>query len=117
MMAIRPDNRLDDAPMVPVACTRCGAGVQVRKSSWNQTSVQWTGPRLEPMRRAMQRVAVGGERRARPLPGVLGSQWLDRRGREGWDGTRPRHRTLSDASRVLTLFGVKRSDDHLHRDT
>jgi hypothetical protein len=40
MMVIRPDNRLDDAPMVPVVCARCGAGVQVRKSSWNQTSVQ-----------------------------------------------------------------------------
>ncbi len=45
-MAIRSDNRLDDAPMVPVDCGRCGAGVQVRKSSWNQTSVQWTGPAL-----------------------------------------------------------------------
>ncbi|WP_167102831.1 ferredoxin [Mycobacterium sp. DL592] len=42
-MAVRPDNRLDDAPMVPVTCVRCGAGVQVRKSSWNQTSVQWSG--------------------------------------------------------------------------
>jgi hypothetical protein len=42
-MVIRPDNRLADAPMVPVACRRCGAGVQVRKSSWNQTSVQWNG--------------------------------------------------------------------------
>ncbi|OMC33735.1 ferredoxin [Mycobacterium sp. GA-1841] len=45
-MAIRPDNRLADAPMVPVECRRCGAGVQVRKSSWNQTSVQWTGTAL-----------------------------------------------------------------------
>ncbi|PND55430.1 ferredoxin [Mycobacterium sp. ENV421] len=39
---MRRDNRLDDAPMVPVTCGRCGAGVQVRKSSWNQTSVQWS---------------------------------------------------------------------------
>ncbi|SBS70396.1 conserved hypothetical protein [uncultured Mycobacterium sp.] len=46
-MVIRPDNRLADAPMVPVDCRRCGAGVQVRKSSWNQTSVQWTGPALD----------------------------------------------------------------------
>lgn len=38
----RPDNRLDDAPMMPVNCRRCGAEVQVRKSSWNQTSVQWS---------------------------------------------------------------------------
>lgn len=45
-MAVRPDNRLDDVPMVPVTCARCGAGVEVRKSSWNQTSVQWTGAAL-----------------------------------------------------------------------
>jgi hypothetical protein len=42
VMAVRPDNRLADAPMVPVACRHCGASVLVRKSSWNQTSVQWT---------------------------------------------------------------------------
>jgi hydrogenase maturation factor HypF (carbamoyltransferase family) len=40
-MAVRPDNRLADSPMVPVACRRCGARVSARKSSWNQTSVQW----------------------------------------------------------------------------
>jgi hypothetical protein len=40
-MAARPDNRLADTPMVPVACRRCGASVLARKSSWNQTSVQW----------------------------------------------------------------------------
>ena len=40
-MAVRPDNRLADSPMVPVACRRCGARVLARKSSWNQTSVQW----------------------------------------------------------------------------
>ncbi|MBY0287066.1 MAG: ferredoxin [Mycobacteriaceae bacterium] len=40
-MAVRPDNRLADAPMVSVGCRRCGACVQARKSSWNQTSVQW----------------------------------------------------------------------------
>jgi hypothetical protein len=28
-------------PMMPVACRRCGARVLARKSSWNQTSVQW----------------------------------------------------------------------------
>jgi hypothetical protein len=27
--------------MVPVACSRCGACVLARKSSWNQTTVQW----------------------------------------------------------------------------
>lgn len=41
-MAVRPDNRLADAPMVPVTCRRCEACVLVRKSTWNQTSVQWT---------------------------------------------------------------------------
>ena len=40
-LAVRTDNRLDDMPMVPVACGSCGAKVLVRKSSWNQTSVQW----------------------------------------------------------------------------
>jgi hypothetical protein len=28
-------------PMAPVACRSCGAQVLARKSSWNQTSVQW----------------------------------------------------------------------------
>jgi hypothetical protein len=40
-MTPRTDNRLDAAPMVSVGCERCGAGVLARKSSWNQTSVQW----------------------------------------------------------------------------
>ncbi|MEE6138473.1 ferredoxin [Mycobacterium sp. 050128] len=35
------DNRLREMPMAPVACRECGARVLVRKSSWNQTSVQW----------------------------------------------------------------------------
>jgi hypothetical protein len=38
---VREDNRLDEVPMVPVACRNCGARVLARKSSWNQTSVQW----------------------------------------------------------------------------
>ena len=37
----RQDNRLDEMPMATVACRNCGAQVLVRKSSWNQTSVQW----------------------------------------------------------------------------
>ena len=37
----RVDNRLDEMPMVAVACRTCGARVLARKSSWNQTSVQW----------------------------------------------------------------------------
>lgn len=40
-MAVRLDVRLLDAPMEPVACRACGAQVEVRKSSWDQTSVQW----------------------------------------------------------------------------
>ncbi|MDX1893107.1 ferredoxin [Mycolicibacterium sp. 050158] len=63
-MTVRPDIRLADAPMVPVACRRCGAGVQVRKSSWNQTSVQWTGPALrncEERCEAGQLAELGGD--------------------------------------------------------
>jgi hypothetical protein len=40
-MAVRPDNRLLDEPLAPVRCDRCSAQVEVRKSSWAQTSVQW----------------------------------------------------------------------------
>ncbi|AXK89235.1 hypothetical protein [Nocardia farcinica] len=40
-MAPRVDNRLADTPMVPVECGQCGARVLARKSSWQQTSVQW----------------------------------------------------------------------------
>jgi hypothetical protein len=39
---VREDNRLDEMPMIPVACRTCGAQLLARKSSWNQTSVQWT---------------------------------------------------------------------------
>ena len=38
---VTTDNRLDEMPMAPVACRICGARVLARKSSWNQTSVQW----------------------------------------------------------------------------
>lgn len=40
-VAIRPDIRLDDGPMQAVSCTACSATVEVRKSSWEQTSIQW----------------------------------------------------------------------------
>lgn len=39
--SLREDNRLDEMPMAPVTCRNCGARVLARKSSWNQTSVQW----------------------------------------------------------------------------
>jgi len=41
-MAARPDVRLEDGPMTPIACATCGAGVEARKSSWDQTSIQWS---------------------------------------------------------------------------
>ena len=40
-MSLRADNRLADGPMTPISCTTCGATVEARKSSWEQTSVQW----------------------------------------------------------------------------
>jgi hypothetical protein len=40
-MTVRIDNRLSESPMASVACRRCRAHVLARKSSWNQTSVQW----------------------------------------------------------------------------
>lgn len=41
-MGPRPDVRLGDAPMSPVTCGTCGAHVQARKSSWEQTTIQWS---------------------------------------------------------------------------
>lgn len=41
-MAVHPDNRLADGPMQPVTCETCAAQVLVRKSSWEQTSLQWS---------------------------------------------------------------------------
>jgi hypothetical protein len=40
-MTLHADNRLTDAPMTVVRCRRCAATLLARKSSWNQTSVQW----------------------------------------------------------------------------
>ena len=41
-MTTRQDERLVDGPLLPVRCRRCAAEVLVRKSSWEQTSIQWT---------------------------------------------------------------------------
>lgn len=41
-MTTRPDVRLETAPMQPVACTTCGAEVLARKSSWDQSTLQWS---------------------------------------------------------------------------
>lgn len=45
-MTIRADIRLADSPLVPVTCARCGAQVRARKSSWQQTTVQWDATAL-----------------------------------------------------------------------
>jgi hypothetical protein len=37
----RQDERLLDGPLTPVRCRRCAAEVLVRKSTWEQTSIQW----------------------------------------------------------------------------
>ena len=44
--AIRPDVRLENAPMQPVVCGTCGVAVLARKSSWDQTTVQWSSDAL-----------------------------------------------------------------------
>ena len=62
-MAVRPDIRLLDAPMQPVQCTSCGARVEVRKSSWDQTSIQWDS---ESAQTCVER------RASRPAPGPNG---------------------------------------------
>lgn len=63
-MAVKPDVRLDDAPMQPVTCGSCGAVVEARKSSWDQTSIQWNDSAL----------AACVERRASsPRPGPNGA--------------------------------------------
>ncbi|WP_107705996.1 ferredoxin [Nocardioides allogilvus] len=53
--APRPDVRLDDGAMEPVTCTTCSARVEVRKSSWEQTSIQWHG---EALRACLERRAT-----------------------------------------------------------
>lgn len=63
-MSVRPDNRLDDAPMVPVTCRACGAKVLARKSSWQQTSVQWSADAAQrcPQRRDSEALAAHGRK-------------------------------------------------------
>ena len=64
-MTVRPDNRLADAPLVPVTCRQCGATVGVRKSSWAQTSVQWNADATTAcvQRRAAEALAGHGRER------------------------------------------------------
>jgi hypothetical protein len=63
--SVREDNRLDEMPMVPVACRNCGAQVLARKSTWNQTSVQWNAD-------ATARCAERAEAQAISAPGGRG---------------------------------------------
>jgi hypothetical protein len=62
-MAVRPDVRLETAPMQQVRCERCAAVVEVRKSSWDQTSIQWHEDAL---------AACPERRRSVPRPGPNG---------------------------------------------
>ena len=63
-MTMRADNRLADAPMAPVECLRCAATVQARKSSWAQTSIQWSADAYDacPERLAAELISEHGPR-------------------------------------------------------
>ena len=63
-MTVPTDNRLTDAPMLPVTCRACGAEVLARKSSWQQTTVQWNAAALArcPQRHAAQQLLAHGGR-------------------------------------------------------
>ena len=61
---VRQDVRLENGPMARLACRTCGASVEARKSSWDQTSIQWHADAL----------AACLERRASPArPGANGA--------------------------------------------
>ena len=66
-MAVRPDVRLEDGPMTAVVCATCGARVDARKSSWDQTSIQWS---------AEARGACVERRASPPRPGPNGAAFL-----------------------------------------
>ncbi|MED5812639.1 ferredoxin [Mycolicibacterium sp. 050232] len=63
-MTVRVDPRLEDLPMRPVSCRSCGAAVMARKSSWQQTSVQWNtaASGLCPQRRDAEALAGHSDR-------------------------------------------------------
>jgi hypothetical protein len=63
-MSVRPDNRLADGPMTPLTCSTCGACVEARKSSWEQSTVQWHADSVE---RCLER------RASTPRPGPNGA--------------------------------------------
>jgi hypothetical protein len=58
-MTVRTDNRLLDSPLVPVSCKDCGAVVLARKSSWEQTSVQWDAPAMRRCAERRDAAAIG----------------------------------------------------------
>lgn len=74
--------------MQPVGCSACGAEVLARKSSWDQTTVQWTGPALE--RCLERRTTEGGPERS------------DRPNRQAFPGCR----ALREAVREAAVRGV-----------
>ena len=59
-MTIRTDDRLLDAAPVPVECRRCDATVQVRKSTWAQTSVQWNASAMATCAQRRAAAALAG---------------------------------------------------------
>ncbi|MBU2698594.1 hypothetical protein [Pimelobacter sp. 30-1] len=71
MTGPRPDVRLESAPMQPVGCGTCGAEVLARKSSWDQTTVQWNTAALArcPERRTTQGAAVSDRPNRNAFPG------------------------------------------------
>ena len=75
----RVDNRLDEMPMVAVACRNCGARVLARKSSWNQTSVQWNADATDRCveRAEAQKVTVPGSRGVFLVCSALSQSILD----------------------------------------
>lgn len=76
---VREDNRLDEMPMVPVACANCGARVLARKSSWNQTSVQWNADATARCaeRADAQKIATPGSRGVFIVCSALSAAILD----------------------------------------
>lgn len=77
--SVREDNRLDEMPMVPVTCLNCGARVLARKSSWNQTSVQWNADATArcPERADAQKIATPGSRGVFIVCSALSASILD----------------------------------------
>lgn len=61
-MTMRADNRLVEAPMVPVECLRCAATVLARKSSRDQTSIQWSAAAYDACPERLAAELISGHR-------------------------------------------------------